>query len=174
MEAVAGPGLSEVDRVTVVDGGDDTPADARWILRGATGHERYVERAEREALAARQEGLGRPSATRAALIPIRKSDAWWDLARDERRAIFEARARQRREERQIEDTKVRAEGVDLDVAGMPFDALLRCRAIVGIQIAPSLQLLGIVIAESGGREEQQGHGSEALHIPTTNVTALRF
>ena len=28
-------------------------------------------------------------ATRAALIPIRKSEAWWDLAQDERRRIFE-------------------------------------------------------------------------------------
>ncbi len=37
----------------------------------------------------RQEGLGRPQARLAALIPIRKSAAWWELAQDERRAIFE-------------------------------------------------------------------------------------
>ena len=36
-----------------------------------------------------QEGLGRPSAVTAALIPIKKSNAWWALAQDERRAIFE-------------------------------------------------------------------------------------
>ena len=34
--------------------------------------------------------LRRPEATCAALIPIRKSDAWWDLAQDERRTIFES------------------------------------------------------------------------------------
>jgi chlorite dismutase len=28
-------------------------------------------------------------ATRAALIPVKKSEAWWDLAQDERRRIFE-------------------------------------------------------------------------------------
>jgi hypothetical protein len=44
---------------------------------------------EHAALAARQQGLGRAEATRAALIPITKSAAWWDLAQDERRAIFE-------------------------------------------------------------------------------------
>ena len=37
----------------------------------------------------RQEPLGRPHARRAALIPIKKASAWWDLAQDERRAIFE-------------------------------------------------------------------------------------
>ncbi len=36
-----------------------------------------------------QEGLNRPEATRAALIPVRKSDEWWTLAQDERREIFE-------------------------------------------------------------------------------------
>ena len=40
-------------------------------------------------LKAIQEPLGRPTAQFAALIPIRKSAAWWDLAQDERRAIFE-------------------------------------------------------------------------------------
>jgi hypothetical protein len=40
-------------------------------------------------LLAIQEGLGRPQATCAALIPIRKNEAWWNLAQDERRAIFE-------------------------------------------------------------------------------------
>lgn len=40
-------------------------------------------------LRARQEGLDRRQATHAALIPIKKSAAWWDLAQDDRRAIFE-------------------------------------------------------------------------------------
>jgi len=66
--------------------------DAVWSLRGVTSYERYVHRTEREQLVARQPALGRPEATRAALIPIRKSAAWWDLPQDERRRIFEERS----------------------------------------------------------------------------------
>ena len=72
---------------------DGIGGDAAWVLRGVTSNERYVTRAERDALAARQEPLGRAAATRAALIPIRKSQAWWALAQDERRAVLEQRSR---------------------------------------------------------------------------------
>ena len=44
-------------------------------------------------LRAVQEGLGRPQATCAAFIPIKKTAAWWALAQDERRAIFEDQSR---------------------------------------------------------------------------------
>lgn len=64
--------------------------NAKWILRGTNNHTRYSERKEVDAMKARQEGLGRNEATCAALIPIRKSAAWWDMAQDERRKIFEA------------------------------------------------------------------------------------
>ena len=50
---------------------------------------RYTERAEKEQLAAVQAKLGRPEATCAALIPIKKSAAWWELTQEERRQIFE-------------------------------------------------------------------------------------
>src|SRR5262249_32330893 len=40
-------------------------------------------------LRAKQAALGRPEATRAAFLPIRKSEAWWELAQDERRTVFE-------------------------------------------------------------------------------------
>jgi hypothetical protein len=63
-----------------------------WVLRGITSNERYVEREEKQALVARQQGLGRPASTRAALIPIRKSAAWWALTQDERRQVFEAQS----------------------------------------------------------------------------------
>lgn len=66
----------------------DAPTPA-WRLTGVASHVRYVERAEKTALGAVQAGLGRPEAVCAALIPIRKSAAWWDLTQDERRAIFE-------------------------------------------------------------------------------------
>src|SRR5262249_56021496 len=63
-----------------------------WTLRGVTSNVRYTNQNEATALAERQQGLGRPAATRAALIPIRKNEAWWALAQDERRAIFEERS----------------------------------------------------------------------------------
>jgi len=44
-------------------------------------------------LASRQESLNRPSATRVALIPIRKTDAWWTMAQDKQRAVFEEQSR---------------------------------------------------------------------------------
>jgi hypothetical protein len=65
---------------------------AAWVLRGTNSAVRYVERAEAEALRAIQPALGRPDCSHAALIPIRKSDAWWNLPQDERRAIFEMRS----------------------------------------------------------------------------------
>ena len=65
------------------------PSGARWTFQGVTSAQRYARTAERAALVAVQAGLGRAEATRAALIPITKSDAWWDLSHEERRAIFE-------------------------------------------------------------------------------------
>ncbi|HEY0464681.1 MAG TPA: chlorite dismutase family protein [Polyangiaceae bacterium] len=65
---------------------------AAWVLRGTHSAVRYVERAETEALRAVQPALGRPQCSHAALIPIRKSDAWWSLSQDERREIFETRS----------------------------------------------------------------------------------
>lgn len=65
---------------------------AAWTLTGVTSNERYVERSERTALTAVQQPLGRPTATCAALIPIRKSKAWWGLTQDERRDVFEERS----------------------------------------------------------------------------------
>ncbi|MBJ7599261.1 chlorite dismutase family protein [Candidatus Nephthysia bennettiae] len=95
MSAVCGEGLPAVERVRVsdhwdVDAGAGAPA---WLLRGIPSHERYAVRRERQELTARQLRLGRPEATYAALIPIRKSAAWWELPQDERRAIFEERSR---------------------------------------------------------------------------------
>src|SRR6478609_3223644 len=65
------------------------PSATSWRLAGVTSHLRYTERAEKEQLAAVQAGLGRPEANCAALIPIRKNAAWWELTQQERRRIFE-------------------------------------------------------------------------------------
>lgn len=68
-------------------------ASATAVLRGVASNVRYATGAELTSLRSVQEGLGRPGATMAALIPISKSDAWWSLAQDERRAIFEEQSR---------------------------------------------------------------------------------
>jgi chlorite dismutase len=65
------------------------PALTSWRLAGVASHVRYTERAEKEQLVAVQAPLGRPEATCAALIPIKKSAAWWELTQEERRQIFE-------------------------------------------------------------------------------------
>jgi hypothetical protein len=92
MSAVAGEPLATVERVAVT-GGAQPQESAGWVLRGATSNERYLRGEERAMLAAVQPPLGRPAASEAALIPIRKSAAWWALAQDERRAVLEERSR---------------------------------------------------------------------------------
>src|SRR6185503_3357815 len=90
--AVTGEPLPPADRLEVREG--IVPASAgTWRLSGVAGHTRYVERREKTQLDAVTPPLGRPEATMAALIPIRKSPAWWALTQDERRAIFEQRSR---------------------------------------------------------------------------------
>ncbi|SEG66566.1 MULTISPECIES: chlorite dismutase family protein [unclassified Methylobacterium] len=66
-----------------------TAASVAWRLRGTVSNLRYTTRGEADCLGAVQPSLDRPTATRAALIPIKKSPSWWGLAQDERRAIFE-------------------------------------------------------------------------------------
>jgi hypothetical protein len=90
---VRGESLPPVERLTVAPAGAASPAGSLWRLRGIISNERYVTRPERDELRAVQEGLGRPAAVCAALIPIRKNQAWWDLAQDERRAILEEQSR---------------------------------------------------------------------------------
>ena len=64
-----------------------------WVLRGSVSHVRYTTRDESQKLNSKQQGLGRAEAICGALIPIRKSAAWWALAQDERRSIYEERSR---------------------------------------------------------------------------------
>jgi hypothetical protein len=69
------------------------PSPTSWRLAGVESHLRYVERAEKLLLAEAPAVLGRPEASCAALIPIRKSSAWWELTQAERRGIFEEKSR---------------------------------------------------------------------------------
>jgi chlorite dismutase len=90
LETVVGLPLASASHLEVLEGSSAVPqVDAAWVLRGVTSNERYVDSDEQRELHSRQQQLGRPASTRAALIPITKSDAWWELAQDERRRIFE-------------------------------------------------------------------------------------
>jgi len=89
LDSVTGPSLPKVSRLDVLDDARAIDVGAAWVLRGVTSYQRYVWRHEQEALETNQPQLGRPEATRAALIPIAKSVAWWQLTQDERREIFE-------------------------------------------------------------------------------------
>lgn len=94
VSAVTGDPLPAAARLAVRPGAQEIVGlSPVWQLEGTTSNLRYTTRAEEAALKARQEGLGRPQARCAALIPIRKTQAWWDLPQDERRAIFEERSR---------------------------------------------------------------------------------
>jgi hypothetical protein len=91
---VTGELLPAAPRIAVIA---ETPAhpprDVTWCLRGITSNERYVTREEKTALVAKQEGLGRAQASCAAMIPIRKSAAWWAMPQDERRDVVEKQSR---------------------------------------------------------------------------------
>ncbi|MBR0655982.1 chlorite dismutase family protein [Plastoroseomonas arctica] len=89
-----GPPLPAASHIAISEGTPPAlPSNRTFALRGVVGNLRYTNRSERDGLAAIQAGLARPQATRAALIPIRKTPAWWALAQDERRAIFEEQSR---------------------------------------------------------------------------------
>ncbi len=86
--------MPAADRLEIVEGAKAAATQCgSWILRGVTSNTRYTTRHEVDKLVTTQAGLARAEATRAALIPIRKTAAWWDLAQDERRAIFEEQSR---------------------------------------------------------------------------------
>ncbi|MGQ0685796.1 chlorite dismutase family protein [Bradyrhizobium sp.] len=94
--AVRGEGLPAMPALAITQGASIAlpllPSVTSWRLAGVAGHVRYVEKAEQAQLAEKQAPLGRKEAIFAALIPIRKSAAWWALSQDERREIFEAKS----------------------------------------------------------------------------------
>jgi len=87
---VIGESLPPAARLAVLGHAASLPtSEAIWSLHGVTSNERYVLNEEKTILSAKQEGLGRPESSRAALIPIRKHAEWWALAQDARRQVFE-------------------------------------------------------------------------------------
>lgn len=93
IHSITGESLPPVSYVDVINGTIPIPGTAGWLLRGITSNERYVTRAEKDQLVAKQQGAGRPEATSATLIPLRKNAEWWALTQDERRQIFEETSR---------------------------------------------------------------------------------
>jgi chlorite dismutase len=93
IEAVAGASLPDASWLAVSEDAETAHVGAAWLLRGVTSNQRYTTREEQTILLAEQPQLGRPEATRAALIPIRKTEEWWELAQDERREILADRSK---------------------------------------------------------------------------------
>jgi hypothetical protein len=90
MRGVFGPSLELVERVNVVnDAVAELPLNSSWVLQSFTSNIRYAMRDEVNILRAVQPLLNRSEAVSAVLIPIQKSLRWWEMAQDERRAIFE-------------------------------------------------------------------------------------
>ncbi|MBC7999235.1 MAG: chlorite dismutase family protein [Leptolyngbya sp.] len=89
METVAGEPLSLATHLDILDSNLSENFSGNWQLRGSRSYERYTNHEEHEQLIQKSPPLGRPEANSAALIPIQKTDLWWQLSQDERRKIFE-------------------------------------------------------------------------------------
>lgn len=93
IDAIRGLSLGRVLTVQKVEGSEFMVAEGgAWALRGVRSNERYLQRQEKVELTKIQADLGRPGYDCAALIPMSKSKAWWELPQDERRAILEERS----------------------------------------------------------------------------------
>ncbi len=88
---MTGTGLPAAARLDV--GASAPVSPSAWTLIGTTSHLRCTPRAEQDELERRSPPLGRPTATRAALIPVRTSEDWWALTQDERRQLLQERSR---------------------------------------------------------------------------------
>lgn len=124
MDPVVGEPLPVAKRLSMLEGEQALgPVEADWVLRGVTSNHRYTNEAEHAALASKQEGLGRPEATCAALIPIKKSESWWELPQDKRRAIFAERSGHIEKSLPYLPEVARRLHHGRDLVGEPFDFL---------------------------------------------------
>lgn len=89
-QPIIGEGLPSVARLSILS--PEQQSTGIWTLRGVSSYVRYVERDEMTKLQVVQDPLGRPDSTCGALIPIQKSQEWWDLTQEERRNIFETQS----------------------------------------------------------------------------------
>jgi chlorite dismutase len=89
MTTLKGDSLAPITHLQKIASSLEQSPSGIWTLKGVISNLRYTEKEDKDKLVAIQEDLGRPEATLAAFIPIRKSEAWWNLAQDERRKIME-------------------------------------------------------------------------------------
>jgi chlorite dismutase len=95
IKPVTGDGLDDASYLSLNHHRDDDTVNSTevpWQLCGVVSNTRYVTNEEKIELENIQAGLGRPQATCAALIPIRKTSTWWSLSQEERRDIFETKS----------------------------------------------------------------------------------
>lgn len=92
MTAVTGESLPPATHLHVTQEGV-VPSVAAFTLKGVVSNERYTTRSEKIDLVNRQVAIGREQARWGAFIALKKSEAWWALTQDERRAIFEDRSK---------------------------------------------------------------------------------
>src|SRR5215813_9691488 len=121
---VQGDGLPQAERVAVCRGDEPSPLEPQWTLSGVISNIRYVERPEQQELTLKQAPLSRSEATRAALIPIRKTAAWWNLTQEERRNVFENKSHHIAEGIRYLPSVARQLYHSRDI-GEPFDFLTR-------------------------------------------------
>jgi hypothetical protein len=94
VRTVKGEPLPVTSSVNVVESSPREPAPMNpgpegWVLRGVVSNLRYTTREEVKSMAeAGNPPLARPRATRAAMIPITKSDEWWAMTQEERCALI--------------------------------------------------------------------------------------
>ncbi len=91
-KTIAGEPIETASCLNILPSSQASTNSGLWTLKGFTSNVRYAEKDEKEKLLAIQADLGRQNAVNAALIPIRKNEAWWTLAQDERREIFESKS----------------------------------------------------------------------------------
>lgn len=85
----SGSALKPASHLSITNGHlTRVPAGTSWVLRGVVNSTRYVTREERI-----DRSLYSDAGTRAALIPTRKSQGWWNLAKADRRDLVEERSR---------------------------------------------------------------------------------
>lgn len=91
MQTISGEPIGAVKMVKIVTDENETATGegTNWTLRAFISNLRYTTKKEKHELNQGSRPLNQPEFTRAALIPIKKSADWWNLAQDERRKIFE-------------------------------------------------------------------------------------
>jgi len=90
----SGAGLRPASHISIANGPlSRIPVGTSWVLRGVVNNTRYVTREDRCDGAICQTKAFSDEMPCAALIAIRKSDAWWNLTRSDRRDIVEERSR---------------------------------------------------------------------------------